>query len=75
MPTAPFCFGDGGELVGDDVFLRLGLRVLEGLLELCEFLRALADALAELGVVGGVGEFDFGECDFFGGVVGGADLS
>ena len=35
---------------------------------------SLADALAVLGVVGGVGDFDFGEGDLFGGVVGGADL-
>ena len=35
---------------------------------------SLADALAVFGIVGGVGDFDFGEGDFFGGIVGGADL-
>ena len=29
-------FGDGRELVGDDVLLRFGLCVLEGFMELCE---------------------------------------
>ena len=66
--------GDLGELVGDDVLLGFGLGVFEGLVERGELLGALADALAELGVVGGVGELYLGEGDFFGGVVGGADL-
>ena len=74
MPTAPFCSAICGELVGDDELLRFGLGVLEGLLELGELGGVLADALAVLGVVGCVGGFDFGEGDFFGGVVGGADL-
>ncbi len=43
-------------------------------MELGEFGGVLAYALAVFGVVGGVGGFDFGESDFFGGVVGGADL-
>ena len=74
MPTAPFCFGDHGELIGDDVFLRGGLGVLEGFLQLGEFGGVLSDALAVLGVVGRIGDFDFGEGDLFGGIVRGADL-
>ena len=74
MPTAPFFFGDLGELVGDDIFLGLGLGIFEGLLERRQLGRVLADALAVLGVVGGVGGLDFGERDLLGGIVGGADL-
>jgi hypothetical protein len=66
--------GEVGELVGDDVLLGFRLRIVEGFLELGEFGGVLADALAVLGVIGGVGDFDFGEGDLFGGIVGGADL-
>ena len=66
--------GDVGELIGDDELLRFGLGVLEGFLEAGELCGVLADALAEFGVVGGVGDFDLREGDLFGGIVGGADL-
>ena len=65
--------GQFGELIGDDVLLGLGLRVLERLLERGQLCRVLPDALAELGVVRGVGRFDLGQGDFLSGVVGGAD--
>ena len=66
--------GDLGKLVGNDVLLRGIDGVIEGLLQCGELRRILADALAELGVVGGVGLLHLGERDLLGSVVGGADL-
>jgi hypothetical protein len=66
--------GKLGELVGDDELLRRGLRVLEDFLELRELGGVLADELAVLGVVRGIGVFDLGQRDLLGWVVGGADL-
>ena len=54
-PTAPFFFGQFGELVGDDVLLGLGLASSKAFLSEASFAGILADALAELGIVGGVG--------------------
>ena len=67
--------GDLGErLIGDDVLLGGVLGVVEGLFEGGEPGLILAEAFAVLGVVGGVGGFDLGEGELFGGIVGGADL-
>ncbi len=72
---SPVLFGDQRELVGDDELLRFGLGIFKGFVKLLEFGGIAADALAVLGVVGGVGGFDFGESHLFGGIVRGADLS
>ncbi len=67
--------GHFGELVGDDVFVRLGLGVEKGLLQLGQLLRVAAHGLQILGLVGVVGRLHLGQRNLFGGVVGGADLA
>ncbi len=67
-------FGDLGELIRDDELLRGSHGVVEGLFQRGELRGVLTDALAELGVVGGIGCLDFVERELLGGVVGGADL-
>jgi hypothetical protein len=44
-------------------------------LQLIQLFSLAADGLQVLGLIGVVGGFHFGERDFFGGVIGGADLA
>ena len=67
-------FGNLSELVGDDVFLGLGLGVEESLVQRLQLGFVAADGLEILGFVGVVGRFHFFEREFFLGVVLGADL-
>jgi hypothetical protein len=72
-----FCavlLGDLWKRIRDDVLLGCVLGVFEGLLQSGQLRRILADALAVLGIVGRVGDFDLGQCNLFGWIVGRADL-
>ena len=62
-----------GELLGDDVFLRLGNRILPGFLQLLQFLFVAANSDVALSDVGSVSSLDFGERNFLGRIIGGAD--
>ena len=73
-PNCTVLLGDRGELIRDDELLRFCLRLLKYLQQLGELCRVSSDALAVLGIVGRVGDFDLGESDFFSRVVRGADL-
>ena len=67
--------GHLGELVGNDVLVRLGLGLNEGLFQLGQLLRVAAHGLQVLGLVGVVGRLHLGQRNLFVGVVRGADLA
>ena len=62
-----------GELIWDDVLLRLGAGIVEHLLQLRQLRRVLSDPLSKLRVVGRIGYLDLGQRYFFGGKVGRSD--
>ena len=66
--------GDLGELVGNHILLGVFDRCVKGRLQFFQLGLVAPDALAVFEIVGGVGLFDFFECDFFGWIVGSADV-
>ena len=59
---------------GFDEFVGCRDGVFPGFFELLQLCGVLPDSLVAFGDVGGIGDLDFCESGFLGGVVGGADL-
>ena len=73
-PDRAVLLSDDRKLVGNNVLLRRGLRVLKHLLELGELGGVLPNPFAVLRVVGRVGHLQLGQRNLLRRVVGGADL-